>query len=101
VRETERKRERERERERETGQSVRDPNRVQVMKLNLHNVAHVRQSRLDSGVGVQMKVHRKVDMRLHGKGNSNSHGARLVHQITSMVKWIQISRLSTKKSLSL
>ena len=29
---------------------------------------------------------RKVDIRLPGKGNSNSHGARPVHQIISMIK---------------
>ena len=28
--------------------------------------------------------HRKVDIRLPGKGNSNSHGARPVHQIISI-----------------
>ena len=30
------------------------------------------------------RVIRKVDVRLPGKGNSNSHGARAVHQIISM-----------------
>ena len=44
---------------------------------------------------------RKVDIRLPGKGNSNSHGARPVHQIISMIKWIRTSRLSIKHSLSL
>ena len=44
---------------------------------------------------------RKVDIRLPGKGNSNSHGARLVHLIISMIKWIRTSRLSIKNSLSL
>jgi hypothetical protein len=28
---------------------------------------------------------RKVDIRLHGKGNSNSHGARPVHLIITMM----------------
>ena len=37
---------------------------------------------------------RKVDVRLPGKGNSNSYGARPVHQIISMIKWIRTSRLS-------
>ena len=41
----------------------------------------------------------KVDMRLPGKGNSNSHGARPVHQIISMIKWIRTSRLSIQNSL--
>ena len=43
---------------------------------------------------------RKVDVRLPGKGNSNSHGARPVHLIISMIKWIRTSRLSIKSSLS-
>jgi len=29
---------------------------------------------------------RKVDVRLPGKGNSNSHGARPVHQVTTMIR---------------
>ena len=39
--------------------------------------------------------------RLPGKGNSNSHGARPVHLIITMIKWIRTSRLSIKNSLSL
>ena len=46
-------------------------------------------------------VARKVNLRLPGKGNSNSHGARPVHQIISMIKWIRTSSLSIKNSLSL
>ena len=43
---------------------------------------------------------RKVDARLPGKRNSNSHGARPVHLIITMIKWIRTSRLSIKNSLS-
>ena len=43
---------------------------------------------------------RKVEIRLPGKGNSNSLGARPVHQIISMIKWIRTIRLSIKNSLS-
>ena len=43
---------------------------------------------------------RKVDVRLPGKGNSNSQGARPVHLIVTMIKWIRTSRLSIKNSLS-
>jgi len=43
---------------------------------------------------------RKVNVRLLGKGNSNSHGARPVHQIISVTKWIRTSRLPIKNSLS-
>ena len=42
---------------------------------------------------------RKVDTRLPGKENSNSHGARPVHQIISSMKWSGTSRLSIKDSL--
>jgi len=45
-------------------------------------------------------VVRKVVVRLPGKGNTNSHGARPVHLIITMIKWIQTSRLSIKNSLS-
>ena len=40
---------------------------------------------------------RKVDIRLPGKGDSNSHGARPVHQ---QHRWTWTSRLSIKNSLS-
>ena len=43
---------------------------------------------------------RKVDVRLPGKGNSNSHGARPVHLINTMIQWIRTSRLSIQNSLS-
>ena len=43
---------------------------------------------------------RNVDIRLPGKGNSNSHGARPVYLIITMIKWIRTSRLSIKNSLS-
>ena len=42
---------------------------------------------------------RKVDVRLPGTGNSNSHGTRPVHLIITMIKWIRTSRLSMKNSL--
>ena len=50
----------------------------------------------EPGVGLR----RKVDVRLHGKGNSNSHGARPVHLIVTIIKWIRTSRMSTKDSLA-
>jgi len=43
---------------------------------------------------------RKVAIRQPGKRNSNYHGARPVHQIIFMMKWIRTSRLSIKNSLS-
>jgi len=45
-------------------------------------------------------LHRKVDVRLPGKVNSNSRGARPVHLIITMIKWIRTSRSSIKNSLS-
>jgi len=51
-------------------------------------------------VDVRLPDSWKVDVRLPGKGNSNSHGARPVHQIISMTKWIRTSKLSIKNSLS-
>ena len=44
---------------------------------------------------------RKVDIKLPGKGNSGSHGARPVHQIILVIKWIRTSELSMKNSLYL
>jgi hypothetical protein len=43
---------------------------------------------------------RKVDIRLPEKGTSNSHGARLVLQTISIIKWIRTSRFSITNSLS-
>ena len=43
---------------------------------------------------------RMVDVRLPGKGDANFHGARPVHQIITMIKWIRTRRLSMKNSLS-
>ena len=40
---------------------------------------------------------RKIDIRLPGKGDSTSHGAKTVHQ---KHRWIRTSRLSIKNSLS-
>ena len=42
---------------------------------------------------------KKVDVRLPGKGNSNSLGARPVHLTITMIKWIRTSRFSMKNSL--
>jgi len=36
---------------------------------------------------------RKVDVRLPGNRDSYSHGARLVHPIITMIKWIRTSSL--------
>ena len=44
--------------------------------------------------------HRNVDVRLPGKEIIDCHGARPVHRIITMMKWIRTSRLSVKNSLS-
>ena len=43
---------------------------------------------------------RKVDVRLPGKGNSSSHGARPVRLIITTIKWIWTSKLSIENCLS-
>ena len=43
---------------------------------------------------------RKVDVRLPGKGNSKSHGARPVHLIIKMINLVRASTLSINNSLS-
>ena len=54
----------------------------------------------DAALATDLSANRKVGIRLPGKGNSNSHGARPVHQIISMIKLMRTSRLSIKNSLS-
>ena len=56
-----------------------------------------RETETESG-GAERKT-RKVDVRLPGKGHSNSYGARPDHLIITMIKWIRTSRLSIKNSL--
>ena len=41
---------------------------------------------------------RKVDVRLPEHGRLNSHGARSVHLIITMIRWIRTSRSSMKNS---
>jgi len=54
----------------------------------------------EGGSGGMDRAPRKVDVRLPEKGNSNSHGARPVHLIITMITWIRTSRLSIKNCLS-
>jgi len=42
---------------------------------------------------------RKVDVRLPGKGNSNSHGARPVHLIITMIKWVRKDAMAQMEKL--
>ena len=47
--------------------------------------------------GVENRVKsKKVDVRLPGKRNSKSHGARPVHLIITVIKRIQTRKLSIK-----
>jgi len=52
------------------------------------------------GFGLTAAEHlfRRVDVRLPGKGNSKSHGARPIHLIITTIKWIRTSRLSIQNS---
>ena len=105
-------------------QSVSQPGSCFIQDYTSHcrvNVAHIRQSRPDSGLGVRIKVlqtfgvvalslgsgrptpgtHMVAAGRWLGlkKGNSNPHGARPVHPIVTMMKWIRTRTLSIKNSL--
>ena len=62
-------------------------------------VLHTMQPRYPSWLHKAYTEVRKVDVRLPGKENSNSHGARAVHLIITMIKWIRTSRVSRKNSL--
>ena len=46
------------------------------------------------------QISRKLDVGQPEKRNSNSHGARPVHQIIMMIEWIRTSRLPIKNVLS-
>ena len=56
--------------------------------------------RESGGTAVPSSGYPFLDVRLPGKGNSNSHGARPVHLSITMIKWIRTRRLSTKNCLS-
>jgi hypothetical protein len=49
--------------------------------------------------GQRARPEQPVDIRLPGNGKTNSHGARLVHQILTMVIWTRTIRLSRTNSL--
>ena len=50
--------------------------------------------------GTRWRTRWEVIGTLPAKGNSNSHGARPVHLIITMIQWIRTSRLSIKNFLS-
>ena len=47
-----------------------------------------------------LAARKRGNVRLPGQGDSNMHGARPVHRIISIMKWIRTSRLSINNSLS-
>ena len=51
-------------------------------------------------IGARSEFWKGFLAQLPGKGNSNSHGARPVRLIITMIKWIRTSTFSIKKSLS-
>ena len=79
--------------------------RVEFVALNVFVVSILRSVVLIGpdffGGSVHLAQSRKVDIKLPEKENSNSDGARPVHQIISTMKWIRTSRLSLKDYLSL
>ena len=70
----------------------------QLVNLLLEKVGLMQRTR---GCSSDHLLPRKVDVRLPGKGNSNSRGARPVHLIITMIKWTRTSRSSIKNSLFL
>ena len=72
-----------------------------MSEVPLHRDARLRYFSVLNFGFVGFGAREKLDIRLLEKGYSDSHRARPVHQIISMIKWIRTSRFSIKKSLSL
>ena len=53
---------------------------------------------MTASAGAVLEDARKVDVRLPGKDNFNCHGARPVHLIITMMKWVGTGRLSIQNS---
>ena len=47
-----------------------------------------------------IKPLKKVNVRLPGQGNSNSHGARPVHKIILMIEWVVNKEISLSRKPS-
>ena len=80
-----------------------NPRRMERVRVRVERRANADASDDDGeGLGDGEGVHlaRKVGVRLSGIENSNSHGARPVHLIITMMKWFRTSRLSMENSLS-
>ena len=78
---------------------------LRVIKKRKEKEGHIRDGITWVGRGILEKccsIQSETDevMLRDGKGNSNSHGARPVHLIITMIQWIRTSRLSIKNSLS-
>ena len=75
--------------------------RVQVSENSSLQATHAHSERKIAQPGRRCRCPRarNVDVRLPGKGNSNSPGARPVHLIITMIKSIRTSRLSKQNSL--
>jgi len=76
---------------RETSPSCLDP-RVQLQRVKVRD-----QNSKSPRAKWSDKI--RVGQRQGSDGDSNSHGARPVHLIITMIKWIRTSRLSIKNSL--
>jgi len=69
-------------------------NTAPIPLLNPHDFENCTRNERRSKNTSEVTPSRKVDARLPEKGDSNSHGARPVHLIITMIKWIRTRRLS-------
>ena len=86
---------------RETRNAKRETREARHKKHDTRNTKHEASLRGVSEARFSRNPdHELRNTKLPGKGDLNSHGARPVHQIISLIKWTRTSRLSIKKSLS-
>jgi len=57
---------------------------VEALVVQLQRLLELFLLEVHAGPAFVLRLTRKVDVRLLGKGNSNSHGARPVHLIITM-----------------
>jgi len=70
---------------------------IRTSRLPIKNSLSLAEGRRRTTAGILVKgtvliFTRKVDVRLPGEGNSNSHATRPVHLIITMTKWIRTCR---------
>jgi hypothetical protein len=68
--------------------------KLQVVAGFLRRVGEIRSADVCTSIDSRKDVslfNRKLNVRLPGKGDSNSHGARPLHLIVTMMKWFRTS----------